>query len=281
MDVHLSVILDENRLDSFCHLDEGRVNPCRGIAYSSTVILSDKLTRATRQFSFLVEKLYKRNAKGKLELLTSGGNPILRVRRPAPGVAYRFFRPDVPVKRVFNFLNRQALFPAPSRKLESGCFNLIIGRNGEKFLHEWLSHPSEEGNLLPEAVTLSSIKPHFYSPSRPRLVWGQIRCDTPVSVPDSWLLIRTVTAGAYRNRDREVFFSVSESFMRKRGLVQSLYPARVSVKLDDLNRGFSGCLSRRDMTGSGFICSKFGETVFGRIHSPALLFSEIPLKVEV
>ncbi|NOY22809.1 MAG: hypothetical protein GXO70_04765 [Acidobacteria bacterium] len=280
MDLHLSVILGQSRDASFIQLDEGILNPEPGSDFASPLTLSRALIAAVKSFSALVAVLQKQSVKGKLELLTLDKKPLIRVKRPAPGVAYRFFQPDTPAKAVVDFLNRQCFFRIPTLQLENGTFNLVVGRNGEKFLHEWLSHPAEVGEPLPPGVALNSVSPHFYSTNRPRLVRGRVRCAHRAALPDSWLLVRTVQDGYYNHEGRRVFFSIVDAFLKKDSLVQSFYPARVSMKLNDLNRGFSGCLSGRDITGSGFICSKFGENVFGRIEAPALLFTEIPLEVE-
>ncbi len=281
MDLHLSVILGQSRDASFIQLDEGILNSGPGASFASPLTLSRVLIAAVKSFSALAAVLQKQGIKGKLELLTLDKEPVIRAKRQAPGVAYRFFQPDTPVKAVANFLNRQCFFRIPALQLENGIFNLVTGRNGGKFLHEWLSHPVEAGESLPPGVTLNSVSPHFYSADRPRLVRGRVRCArNNATLPGSWLLIRTVQDGYYNHEGRRVFFSIVDAFLKKDSLVQSLYPARVSMKLNDLNRGFSGCLSDRDITGSGFICSKFGEDVFGQIEAPPLLFTGIPLEVE-
>ena len=280
MDIHLAVVLGQARNASFIQLDEGKQNPVAGLHFASPLVLSGLLTEIVQTFSSLVGNLQKQGVKGKLELLSLDGNPLIRVKRPAPGVAYRFFNWKTDAATVAAFLNRQTFFHSPSHSLETGCFNLVLGRNGEKFLHEWLSHPAEAGEPLPEGVSLKPVKPHFYSTERPRLVRGQVHCSRRAALPGSWLLVRTVENGCYDHKRRRMSFSVSEAFLKNGSLVQSLYPARISVKLEALNRGFSGCLSGGTVTGSGFICSKFGEAVFGRIEAPALLFREIPLEVE-
>ncbi len=280
MDLHLSVILGQSRNASFIHLDEGIQSDKGSDFFASPLFLSETLVKTVRLFSRLVAVLKLSEVSGHLELLTLDGTPVIRAKRPAPGAAYKIFPPEVRPEIVAGFLNRKRFFCSPSLKLKNGIFNLVIGRNGEKFLHEWLSHPAEEGEQLPDGVLLRSVSPHFYSKVFPRLVRGWIQCDCRADLPDSWLLIRTVAEGRYEHKKRRVFFSVTDAFLKKDSLIQSLYPARVSVSLDDLNRGFSGCLSDKKVTESGFICSKFGEEVFGRIESPSLLFTEIPLKVE-
>ena len=280
MDLHLSVILGQNHDASFIQLDEGSRNPESRVNFASPLTLSETLVAAVKSFSTLVAVLQEREVKGRLELLTLDGKPVIRAKRPAPGAAYKFFHLDVPPKAVANFLSRRCFFRTPVFQLKKGMVNLVVGRNGEKFLHEWLSHPAEAGERLPAGVTLNSVNPHFYSADRPRLVRGQVRCASVVTPPDSWLLVRTVQDGHYNRKRRRVVFSIADAFLKKDSLIQSLYPVRVSVKLDHLNRGFSGCLSSRDVTGSGFICSEFGEDVFGRIEAPALLFTAIPLEVE-
>lgn len=280
MDLHLSVILDRNHDASFIQLDEGSRNPEPRVNFASPLTLSETLLAAVKSFSTLIAILREREVKGRLELLTLDGKHVIRAKRLAPGVAYKFFPMDTLPEAVANFLNRRYFFRTPVLQLKNSTVNLAVGRNGEKFLHEWLSHPAEAGELLPSCVTLHSVSPHFYSADRPRLVRGRVRCARRVKPPDSWLLVRTVQDGHYNRKGRRVVFSIANAFLKKDSLIQSIYPVRVSVKLDDLNRGFSGCLSSRDVTGSGFICSKFGEDVFGRIESPALLFTEIPLEVE-
>jgi len=280
MDLHLSVILGQEHNTSFIHLDEGIHGSIPDGIFASRLALSRPLIEAVRTFSKLVSVLRGKDVKGKLELLTLDDKPVIRVKRPGPGVSYRFFPLNITADVVANFLNRRCFFHSPTVQLTSGTFNLVAGRNGEKFLHEWLSHPAEVGQSLPEGVTLRSVNPHFYSIDHPRLVRGSIQCKELMTAPDSWLLLRTVPDGNYLHERRRVFFSISEAFLKKDSLIQSLYPARVSVDLNDLNREFSGRLSDSKLTGSGFICSKFGEDVFGRIEAPALLFMEIPLEVE-
>ncbi|NOZ12276.1 MAG: hypothetical protein GXO69_01355 [Acidobacteria bacterium] len=280
MDLHFSVIPGQTRNASFIHLDEGIRNYTAQNTFSSPLVLSAGLRKAVKLFSRRVAILRRSGTAGRLELLILDGSVVIRAKRPGPGAAYKFFEPDVSVKKIENFLNRRSFFHSAAVSLKSGTFNLITGRNGEKFLHEWLSHPAEEGEPLPDGVSLRSVSPHFYSFGSPRLVRGRIQCRHTVDLPESWLLIRTVGEGRYEHERRRVFFSVTDAFLKKDSLIQSLYPARVSVSVDDLNRGFSGCVSEKTVTGSGFICSKFGEEVFGRIVSPAVLFTEIPLEVE-
>ncbi len=280
MDLHLSVILGRSHNASFIQLDEGNLTPVPGVNFTSPLTLSGTLIEAVKSFSTLVVVLQEREVKGRLELLMLDGNPVIRAKRLAPGIAYRFFNPYAPAEGIANFLNRRCFFHPPVLQLKKSTVNLVVGRNGEKFLHEWLSHPAEAGEPLPSCVTLNSMKPHFYSTDRPRLVRGHVRCARRVTAPDSWLLIRTVQDGHYTHKEKRVTFSITDAFLKKDSLIQSLYPVRVSVGLNELNRGFSGCLSGSDVTGSGFICSKFGEEVFGRIEAPALLFTAIPLEVE-
>jgi len=280
MDLHLSVILGQEHNASFIHLDEGIRESVPGGNFASPLTLSTPLIEAVQSFSALVSILRDKGVAGKLELLTLDDEPVIRVKRPGPGVSYRFFPLNINADVVANFLNRRCFFHSPTLQLASGTFNLVVGRNGEKFLHEWLSHPAEAGQSLPAGVTLSSVNSHFYSTDRPRLVRGSIQCKHLMTAPDSWLLVRTVSDGHYLHEERRVFFSISEAFLKKDSLVQSLYPARVSVDLNHLNRGFSGRLSDSQVTGSGYICSKFAENVFGRIEAPALLFMRIPLEVE-
>ncbi|RLE18487.1 MAG: hypothetical protein DRJ14_03590 [Acidobacteria bacterium] len=280
MDLHLSVILGRDSGASFIHVDEGVRSFESSGNFASPLTLPKTLVTAVRAFSTLVTELQKRGVRGKVELFEMDKHPVIRAKRPAPGVSYRFFQPDTAAKAVAGFLRRRPCFKKPAVQLEKGVFNLLIGRNGDKFLHEWLSHPAESGVPLPPDVTLFSVNPHFYSKKRPRLVRGRIRCSSLVPLPDSWLLLRTIQNGRYDSGGQRVSFSIAEAFLKKDSLIQSLYPARVSVELKDLNRGFPGCLSEKELPGAGFICSKFGENVFGRIEAPPLLFTEIPIEVE-
>ena len=230
-------------------------------------------------FHRLVEAAKQACLKGRLELVELDGIVHLRVTRLTGPRSYRLIPLDLADKRILGFLKRQALTRTPTACLSDASYNIVSGRNSEKLLHEWLSHPAEEGHSRPGDVSLSGVLPAWDSPPYERLVRGVV---TPpvVPLPKQWLLIRTVTDGWFDKASRRVHLAVSEAFLRRGDLIQSVHPFRFSATLDDLDRRYAGGLSRRPITGGGYYCSKFGEQVFGRITSPALLFQDVPVTVE-
>ena len=230
-------------------------------------------------FNRVAAYVRRHNLAAKLELVNLDGEPMVRVRRLGLPMAYRLVDGRVPVEKALCFLNRHSFQKAPRITVKSGKRNVVVGRYGEKLLHEWLSHPAESGFPLPSGITMSAVVPNYDSPDQPRLVRGHIHAGL-VPVPDNWLLIRSVETGSFDEVSGIVSVTVREAFARRDHLVQSVHPFRFRVTFEALSRCFSGSLSRKTVTEGGFFCRKFGEHVFGRIESPPLVFRALPLNVE-
>lgn len=230
-------------------------------------------------FSRVATYVRRHNLPSKLELVILNGQPMVRVRRLGFPAAYRLVDGLVPVGKALRFLNRRCFHKSPRITVQSGKRNVVVGRYGEKLLHEWLSHPAESGLPVPSGITLSAVVPNYDSPDQPRLVRGHVHAAL-VPVPDNWLLIRSVETGSFDEVSGIISVTVREAFAGTNHLVQSVHPFRFRVPLEAMNRCFSGVLSRKTVTEGGFFCRKFGEHVFGRIESPPLVFRDLPLNVE-
>ena len=274
----LSVRLEGNRTSTVVELNTGIRRDGPPVTWMSPLTTLPSGEWRLDRFRELVATVREQGLSARLELVRLDGTVKLRVSRLSGPRVYRLMPVDTPIDRVLSFLRRRAWVRSGRVRMSSGVRNLITGRNSEKLLHEWLSHPAEDGIKRPEGVTLRSVPASHDSPE-PRLVRGSFTAE-PVPLPADWLLVRTVTDGWFDGRTRRVFLTVSEAFERTGDLIQSVHPFRMSMTLADMDAQFAGSVSRRVMTNGGYYCSKYGESVFGRIESPALLFQELPFTVE-
>ncbi len=263
---------------SMIELESGRRNEGNPLVYGP-VVSPDPEKSGLNLFVRVVAYLRRYDLAAKVELVRLDNRPVVRVRRLDPPVTYRLIRGDEPLEACLRFLKRRGTIKAATIRIRSGNWNLVTGRYGEKLLHEWLSHPAESGRKLPRGVELTRVVPQYYSSTSPRLVRGLIRAGV-VSLPENWLLLRSVENGSFDEVSGRITVNVREAFAKRDHLVQSVHPFSFQVSLEEMNQCYAGALSLEPVTEGGFFCRKFGEDVFGRIESPPLLFRDLPLNVE-
>lgn len=265
--------------DSVVTLETGRGDPAGSGNYGSPLTTLPESEWQLTRFRELVGQVREAGLSARLELIRLDAKVRLRVCRLTGPRRYRILPTDVSTAQVLAFLRRRVTMRTGHVKIGHMTANMVTGINSEKLLHEWLSHPLEGGIQRPAGVSLTHVFPAHDSTPEQRLVCGSVAA-VPTVLPARWLLIRTVEDGWFDYRKRRVFATVGDGFVNTGDLIQSVHPFSFSVSLEDMDRCFAGAVSKQVVTGSGYYCSKFGEHVFGRIFSPALLFASLPLTVE-
>ena len=274
-----AVRIKDGITDSVVTLETGREDQRDPGNYGSPLTtLPDGEYQLTR-FRELVKQVRDAGLSARLELVRTDGIVQLRVCRLSGFRSYRIMPLNASPERVLSFLRRRVAVRSGQLKIGHMTTNIVTGVNSEKLLHEWLSHPMEAGIQRPVGVSLDHVFPVHDSGPEQRLVNGSVQADR-VLLPHNWILVRSVVDGWFDYRENRIFATVGDGFVKTGDLIQSVHPFSFSVSLADMDRCFAGAVSTRPVTGSGYYCSKYGEHVFGRIFSPALLFASLPLTVE-
>lgn len=269
MNLLASVVVYENNIvDSFYYFLESKEK----LGYQNA-----PTTKEIQKFNSIVDFI-KENFSFfvKIELINFGGEFIIRIKKENILIDYKIFSFNDDLYKINLFLKKSIIVKNKIFNLKNGNYNLIIGKFAEKFVHEWLSHPAE-ANLKTHSDFILKNNNEFKNSNR--LTNIKYQGNTHIKIPKNFLYLRYVNKGYYSINDKKIKINIKEAFMKKNGLIQSVYPFSCSFHIDDLNKGFKGVISNTKYN-SGFFCTKNNITVFGKVESNFLMFKNIKVEPE-